>query len=130
MLKLDVGESAVALVTFNLPDTRAQVRIVWHVTTAGTEPANSDPIPSVISRRTVFVSVVSGEGTLTLHGGYYIPESSALIYWDTVFSQSVSEDTTIFQTLTMPYHFYRVQFTPASGYSGSIDIWVSIEGVA
>lgn len=119
-----------ALVTFNLPDTRAQVRVVWKVTSAGTDQANSSPIPSVIGRRTVFVYCAAGEGTLTLEGGYYLPESPTGIYWDTVLSQSVTQGTTIFQTLSLPHHFYRVQFNPAQNYTGSIEIWVAIEGNA
>jgi len=119
-----------ALKTFELPSSVSHFRLVWEVTSGGTEPSNSTPIPSVLSKRWAFIKCVNGGGTLTLEGGWHVPESPEGVFWDTVLSQNVSDGTAILQSLTHPYHFYRVVFTVSQGYSGAIRIYVVVEGNA
>jgi len=116
-----------ALVKESMPSQLGNVRLVWRVTAVGTEPANSQPIPTVISKRWCVIVARQGSGTITLKGGIYVPEAPETVYWDTVLSQTVSANSTVITELTgFPYHFYRVEFN--SGNSGPFDIFVVVEG--
>ncbi len=118
------------LKTFEMPSSVSHFRVVWEITTEGTEPSNPSRIPSALKTRWCAIFVDAGEGTITLWGGISLPESPDGVKWDTIFSQTVGANSAIIKNLSdyFPYHFYRVQFTKASGYDGNIKIWALIEG--
>lgn len=117
------------LVQEELPSSHSHFRLVWRVTAAGEENANTNPLPSVIKTRWLLVVARSGSGTLTLKGGERLPDTT--VAWDTVLSLSVTGGASQVSdiTSTYPYEFYKVEFVKNNPADNTpIDIFVVLKG--
>ncbi len=113
-----------------LPSSNSHFKLVWRVTSAGEDSANTRPLPSVIKHRWLAIAVNSGDGTLTLKGGESLPTGTIL--WDTVVSVSVTSGSSpAWRNLTdyFPYEYYKVEFNRSNpGDTTPIDIFVILKG--
>jgi len=116
------------LLVERIPDSRSFFRLVWRTTAAGNDSANTNPLPTVLKTRFIYIVCDRFQGTYTLYRGIYLPERGDTV-WDTEFSVSLSDGSIVIREIPIPCHFYRVSLNPDQNYSGPIDVWTVIEGV-